>query len=68
MEKRCKIPKDLILFQTYHDLYLPKKERGNRMREGVSSDNIQKLRTNDGDKDTSQRVGDVVPGVVVWPL
>ena len=41
------------LFQTYHDLYLPKEEREDRMIQGISSENMRKLRTNAGDKDTS---------------
>ena len=41
------------LFQTYHDLFLPKEERENMLRHGISSENMQKLRTNAGDKDTS---------------
>ena len=41
------------LFQTYHDLFLPKEERENMLRHGISSDNMRKLRTNAGDKDTS---------------
>ena len=41
------------LFQTYHDLFLPKEERKNMLRHGISSENMRKLRTNAGDKDTS---------------
>ena len=41
------------LFQTYHDLFLQKEERGNMLRHGISSENMRKLRTNAGDKDTS---------------
>ena len=41
------------LFQTYHDLFLPKEERENMLRQGISSENMRKLRTNAGDKDTS---------------
>ena len=41
------------LFQTYHDLFLPKEERENMLRYGISSENMRKLRTNAGDKDTS---------------
>ena len=40
------------LFQTYHDLFLPKEERENMLRHGISSENMRKLRTNAGDKDT----------------
>jgi len=38
------------LHQTYHDLYMLKEERGNRLREGISTLNIRKLRTAAGDK------------------
>ena len=41
------------LFQTYHDLFLQKEERENMLRHGISSENMRKLRTNAGDKDTS---------------
>ena len=41
------------LFQTYHDLFLSKEERENMLRHGISSENMRKLRTNAGDKDTS---------------
>ena len=41
------------LFQTYHDLFLPKEERENMLRHGISSENMRKLRTNAGDKNTS---------------
>ena len=34
------------LFQTYHDLFLPKEERENMLRHGISSENMRKLRTN----------------------
>ena len=39
------------LFQTYHDLFL--EDREDRLRQGISSDNMRKLRTNEGDKVTS---------------
>ena len=42
------------LFQTYHDLFLPKEERENMLRHGISSENMRKLRTNAGDKDPSK--------------
>ena len=42
------------LFQTYHDLFLPKEERENMLRHGISSEIMRKLRTNAGDKDTSK--------------
>ncbi|KAK3739427.1 hypothetical protein QZH41_004659 [Actinostola sp. cb2023] len=38
------------LFETYKDLYLSKRERENRLREGISSTNMRKLRTAAGDK------------------
>ena len=42
------------LFQTYHDLFLPKEERKNMLRHGISAENMRKLRTGSaGDKDTS---------------
>ena len=40
------------LFQTYHDLFL--EDREDRLRQGISSENMRKLRTNAGDKDTSK--------------
>ena len=39
------------LFQTYHDLFL--EDRDDRLRQGISSENMRKLRTNAGDKVTS---------------
>ena len=41
------------IFQTYHDLFLPKEERKNMLRHGISSENMRKLRTNAGDKNDS---------------
>ena len=41
------------LFQTYHDLFLPKEERENMLRHGISSENMRKLRTKAADKDNS---------------
>ena len=41
------------LFQTYHDLFLQKEERENMLRHGISSENMRILRTNAGDKNTS---------------
>ena len=41
------------LFQTYHDLFLETEEREDRLRQGISSVNMRKLRTEAGDKDTS---------------
>ena len=39
------------LFQTYHDLFLD--DRDDRLKQGISSENMRKLRTNTGDKVTS---------------
>ena len=39
------------LFQTYHDLYDAYRE--DKLRQGISSENMRKLRTNAGDKETS---------------
>ena len=39
------------LFQTYHDLY--DEYRDDKLRQGISSENMRKLRTNAGDKETS---------------
>ena len=39
------------LFQTYHDLFLD--DREDRLRQGISTENMRKLRTNAGDKVTS---------------
>ena len=41
------------LLQTYHDLYLSVEDRGDRLRQGISSENMRKLRTNAGDKVTT---------------
>ena len=41
------------LFQTYHDLFLPKEERENMLRHGISAENMRKLRTGSANKDTS---------------
>ena len=38
------------LFQTYHDLFLTDEEREDRLKQGISSRNMRKLRTNAGDK------------------
>ncbi|KAK3718103.1 hypothetical protein QZH41_017205 [Actinostola sp. cb2023] len=38
------------LFETYNDLYLSKRERENMLREGISSTNMRKLRTDADDK------------------
>ena len=39
------------LFQTYHDLFLD--DREDRLKQGISSENMRKLRTNAGDKSTT---------------
>ena len=39
------------LFQTYHDLFLD--DRKDRLKQGISSENMRKLRTNAGDKSTT---------------
>ena len=41
------------LFSTYHDSFLPKNERTKRLRQGISSENMRKLRTGAGDATTS---------------
>ena len=41
------------LFQTYHDLFLSTEDRKDRLKQGISFLNMRKLRTNAGDKDTS---------------
>lgn len=41
------------LFQTYHDLSLPKEDIEDQLKQGISSLNMRKLRTNAGDKSTS---------------
>ena len=40
------------IFQTYHDFFLD--DREDRLRQGISSENMRKLRTNAGDKVTSE--------------
>ena len=40
------------LFQTYHDLFLTEEEREDRLKQGISSLNIRKLRTKAGDAKT----------------
>ena len=37
-----------------HDLYLPKEDREDRLRQGISSVNRRKLRTNSSDKNTTE--------------
>ena len=41
------------LFSTYHDTFLSNNERAKRLRQGISSVNMRKLRTKAGDKVTS---------------
>ena len=41
------------LFTTYHDSFLPKDDRTKRIRQGISNENMRKLRTGAGDADTS---------------
>ena len=40
------------LFQTYHDLFLTEEEREDRLKQGISSLNIRKIRTKAGDMKT----------------
>ena len=51
------------LFQTYNDLFLTKEEREDRLKQGISSVNMRKLRTNTGDKVTAHS-GEVALAVV----
>ena len=41
------------LLQTYNDLFLTKEEKDDRLKQGISSVNVRKLRTNAGDKVTT---------------
>ena len=41
------------LFQTYHDLFLETEDREDRLRQGISSVNMRKLRTGAGDRSES---------------
>ena len=41
------------LFMTYQDLFLPKKSRFKRLKQGISTKNMRKLRTSAGDASTS---------------
>ena len=41
------------LLQTYNDLFLSKEDREDRLKQGISSVDMRKLRTNAGDKVTS---------------
>ena len=51
------------LFSTYHDLFLSKNERTKRLRQGISSENMRRLRTNAGDATTSD-AGQVALGKI----
>ena len=51
------------LFTTYHDLFLSKTERANRLKQGISAPNMRKLRTGAGDAVTSD-AGQVGTGKV----
>ena len=48
---------------TYNDLFLPKEAREDRLKQGISSTNMRKLRTNAGDKVTTD-AGEVVLAAV----
>ena len=52
------------LFKTYHDLYLTDEDRDNRLKQGISSENMRKLRTNAGDKITSGNAKEVALAAV----
>ncbi len=41
------------LLKTYEELYLTKTEREDRLEQGIQTENLRKLRSNAGDKDTS---------------
>ena len=41
------------IYKTFEDLFLSKDERENMLREGIQSDDLNKLRSDAGDKDTS---------------
>ena len=51
------------LFSTYHDSFLSKDERTKRLRQGISSENMRKLRTGAGDATTSD-AGQVALGKI----
>ena len=51
------------LFQTYHDLFLTDEEREDRLKQGISSRNMRRLRTNAGDKSDTD-ANEVVLAVV----
>ena len=44
------------LFTTYHDLFIPKEERIKRLRQGISGENMRKLRTGAGDADSASAI------------
>ena len=52
------------LFQTYHDLYLTAEDREDGIKQGISSENIRKIRTKAGDKVTSGKDKEVVLAAV----
>ena len=51
------------LFQTYHDLFLSETDRNNRLRQGISSENVRKIRTNVGDKVSSNAAENTIGAV-----
>ena len=51
------------LFATYHDSFLPRDERTKRLRQGISTENMRKLRTGAGDATTSD-AGQVALGKI----
>ena len=51
------------LFTTYHDSFLSKEDRTKRLRQGISSENMRKLRTGAGDA-TSSDAGQVSLGKI----
>ena len=51
------------LLKTYNDLFLSKEEREDRLKQGISSVNMRKLRTNAGDKVTTD-AGEVALALV----
>ena len=48
---------------TYKDLFLPTHERNKRLKQGISSENMRRLPTSAGDKDTSD-AGEVALGKI----
>lgn len=51
------------LYQTYNDLFLTKEERNDRVREGISSEEVRKHRTEAGDKDSSDEEGKILASI-----